>query len=471
MKKVYFVVGMLLTCILCATPSWSDDARQVAFLKATQNFVEHHKLPDGEAIDNDSIVDDFEINEIAVADINGDGKPKLLIKVKSTSNTEMTEYVCGFDEKSHKITVEYIGYPDLEYFDNGCIKEYLRRRRGFEDYYSLITYNTKEKKYGVEEKVVVVWNKRKNPVSPDEEKPFPDKIDVTGDGLVYFIEDKTFKLVKNADEPVDTPIYNEWIKKYIDGAKKIDIEWFPASSKGIKMLKAKLEGLPVTYPSFSADTIYDKMLKAAQDYVAKNILPANNNSDNEDIGDISKNMLAICDINGDGKPELLIKNIKENNEYVYGFNEKIEKIQEKYSGPMDFEYFNNGCIKHKSYGEDDESIERKKFSPYQFAIYNKKQDIFEIKGNVDIWNKDALPTNPEYENKPFPTDIDVTGDGFVYFIFDDDFEDAWWDNKAVDTPVYEAWVKKYIGDAKPVQVQWVPATADGIKALEAKRQK
>ena len=81
MKKVYFVVGMLLTCILCATPSWSDDARQVAFLKAAQNFVEHHKLPDGEAIDNDSIVDDFEINEIAVAVINGDGKPKLLIKV------------------------------------------------------------------------------------------------------------------------------------------------------------------------------------------------------------------------------------------------------------------------------------------------------------------------------------------------------------------------------------------------------
>ena len=82
-----------------------------------------------------------------------------------------------------------------------------------------------------------------------------------------------------------------------------------------------------------------------------------------------------------------------------------------------------------------------------------------------------MPTNPEYDNKPFPTDIDVTGDGFIYFIFDDDFEDAWWDNKAVDTPVYEAWVKKYIGDAKPVQVQWVPAMADGIKALEAKRQK
>ena len=38
---------------------------------------------------------------------------------------------------------------------------------------------------------------------------------------------------------------------------------------------------------------------------------------------------------------------------------KLEKIKAKYSGHMDFEYFNNGCIKHKSYGEDDESIERK----------------------------------------------------------------------------------------------------------------
>ena len=39
--------------------------------------------------------------------------------------------------------------------------------------------------------------------------------------------------------------------------------------------------------------------------------------------------MAIYDINGDGRPELLIKNIKENTEYVYGFNEKIGKNQSK----------------------------------------------------------------------------------------------------------------------------------------------
>ena len=469
MKKFYFLVGMLLIYMLCALPAQSADGRNIVFLKVAQNFVDHHKLPDDESIDDESINDDFGLNKIAIADINGDGNPELLIKYKTTSAREMCEYVCSFNEKTGHIVVNYIGHPDMEYFDNGCIKEYAMQNKGWDSVYDFLTFNEKTQEYD-SGKTVLIWNKRKSPLDPNEEKPFPDKIDVTGDGFVYFISDETFESVKDPDEPVDTPVYRAWVKKYIGGAKKVEIEWFPANGKGIKMFKAKLDGSPIPYQSWSADAIYDKILEVAQNYVINHIRPDGyKSSDDEDINDLSKTMLAICDVDCDSKPDFIVRDMANKKESVYKFDENIEKFILALEDTPNFEYFDNGLIKLFSY--DNGKLGGEKYLPYHFAIYNKKYNSFELKGNVVIWSKNASPTNPKDDNKPFPTDIDKTDDCFVYFIYDDDFEEALWDQKAVDTPIYKAWIKKYIGDAKPIEMHWVPATADGIKILEAKRHK
>lgn len=72
------------------------------------------------------------------------------------------------------------------------------------------------------------------------------------------------------------------------------------------------------------------------------------------------------------------------------------------------------------------------------------------------------------EDKPFPREIDVAGDGFVCFIDDENFEAATGTESPVDTPVYKAWVKHYTGGAAAVTVKWVPASAEEIKVLETK---
>ena len=472
MKKNLFVVGILLVCMLYALPAWSADARQEAYLKAVQDFVVHHKFPDGEVLDEDVIIRDFGFNKIAIADINNDGKPELLLQFITSEIEIACEYLCGFDEKTSKLTVEFVGYPRMEYFNNGCIKQYILFKRGLANNtfwpYGFVTYNSKKKEY---EKTndVSAWNKNQYPVDPREKKPFPDKIDVTGDGFVYFISDDNFKLAKGPDEAVDTPVYEAWVKKYIGGAEQIKVEWFPANVKGIKMFKDKLAGLPVQHPSWSADEIYGIMLKAAYNYVLKHELPAKDESSNdENIGDISKNTLAIYDIDGDGKSELLIRNMTEKSESIYDFSESIEKIFLKYRDNISLEYFNNDYIKYIDFDEECK-LSGTTFPSFHFVMYNKRDDSFDREGSVVIWSKDASPTNPDDENKPFPNDIDKTGDGFVYFISDNDFADASGFEKAVDTPVYEAWVKNYVGNAKPIKVQWVPATEDGIKILEAKR--
>ncbi len=128
MKNVCFIVVTLLVCMFCVTPAWSANARNDAFLKAVQDFIEHHKFPDGEIIDKENLEPDFGLNKIAITDINGDGKSELLIKFShGIPIGALREYVCGFNEKTKKITIEYIGYPDLKYYSNGCIKEFARR--------------------------------------------------------------------------------------------------------------------------------------------------------------------------------------------------------------------------------------------------------------------------------------------------------------------------------------------------------
>ncbi len=65
--------------------------------------------------------------------------------------------------------------------------------------------------------------------------------------------------------------------------------------------------------------------------------------------------------------------------------------------------------------------------------------------------QEGVSDTPRRGKEIFPGfGLDVTGDGFLYYI-----EGAKGLETPVDTPVYEAWFKRYFGGAKPVEVKWV----------------
>ncbi|MBO4368505.1 MAG: hypothetical protein J5803_00155, partial [Desulfovibrio sp.] len=117
----FFVLCALL--VFCSTQTRAADARQEAFLKAAQDFVVDHKLPDGETIEKEDILEDFANNDLAICDVDGDGKPELLVQFKGGTMASLLEYVCGFDEGTGKLTVKFAGTPDMEFYSNGCLKE------------------------------------------------------------------------------------------------------------------------------------------------------------------------------------------------------------------------------------------------------------------------------------------------------------------------------------------------------------
>ncbi len=150
MKKHMFLSSLCVLAALCAAPAWAADASHAAFLDAARNFVDGHILPDGDAIGKDDLTGNFSENGLAVCDVNGDGKAELLVRFQSGTEASKQEYVCGYDEKTGKVTVKFSGVPGAEYFSNGCIKQYFSHNQGLGGEfwpYSFSTYDAKKGEY------------------------------------------------------------------------------------------------------------------------------------------------------------------------------------------------------------------------------------------------------------------------------------------------------------------------------------
>ncbi|MCR5347234.1 MAG: hypothetical protein K6E38_05595 [Fretibacterium sp.] len=234
MKKFVFCLVIVLAF---SVPALAADARHEAYMKAARAFVEEHKFPNGEDIEADDITADFPENKLAVCDVDSDGQPELLIQFGTGTMASMQEFVCGFDEKTKKITIELFGFPAFEYLDNGCVKLSDSHNQGLAGEFwpfSILKYNAGTGEYELMGHVDA-WSEEDYPRDFDD-KPFPKKIDADGDGFVFFIEAEGFK---GYDEPVDTPVYEKWVSQYISGANPIEPEWFSADAKGLEALNKK----------------------------------------------------------------------------------------------------------------------------------------------------------------------------------------------------------------------------------------
>ncbi|MBQ7262138.1 MAG: DUF1311 domain-containing protein [Synergistaceae bacterium] len=223
------------------TSASGTDARREAYLKAARAFVEEHKFPDGEAIEPEDLgMEDFSENKLAICDVDGDGKPELLVFFEATHMAAARGHVCGFDEKTGKLTMELVASPFLEFFDNGCVKLNASHNHGLAGEFWPYSVSKFNKKTGEYEDVGLVdaWSEEAFPTNRfDNDAPFPKEIDKTGDGFIYYIYDESAGL--DGETPVDTPVYEEWVARYLSGASPVEPDWVSADVKGLKALEKK----------------------------------------------------------------------------------------------------------------------------------------------------------------------------------------------------------------------------------------
>ena len=260
---------------------------------------------------------------------------------------------------------------------------------------------------------------------------------------------------------------------YIVAEYPTDVQFDEASSASYMEMQQQIDGIlqsihPKAGVNFSEER--PKKLDAAirrMEYVNAVALlhfdgTMPDGSDAEDWdGDMSNDQYAIFDIDGDEKEELIITI---GDSYVAGMKEVIYEFDVT-SGKMKKEvllfpsatYFENGTI--QAFASHNQGLGGD-FWPFEIYQYNSKTDTYDYIAYVDAWEKETFPES--YDGKAFPEDIDADGNGYVYQIYDSDYngEGSW-----MDDPVFHTWLEQWIGSAKEIDFKRIDMTKENINQL------
>ena len=216
----------------------------------------------------------------------------------------------------------------------------------------------------------------------------------------------------------------------------------------------------------------DPETRAAYVRVLENLLNNSILPDNSDgtgiFSDMADNTFAVADVDGDGRGELVLltrPNIYAGYRgYILEYYNNTLVIQ--HSGFPSFTFYSNGA-----FTEDDSHAQgswTSQFWPHDIYRYLSGSDSYELAGHVDAWEKVMSDINPE-SLPPFPTERDASGSGILYYITPaEDMGPTFtgYSKDAVDQSVYLAWLEPILGDARPLELEYLPLTEENISRLK-----
>lgn len=172
---------------------------------------------------------------------------------------------------------------------------------------------------------------------------------------------------------------------------------------------------------------------------------------------------AIYDVDGDGEEELLLdwagSSMATTVEYIWGYNNGTTHV-ELSEFPL-MTYFDCGVIE---VGWSHNQGLAGDFWPYSVYCYDSETDTYRNYGGVDAW--DRIVSELNYDDENFPINIDVDGDGIVYYILPANWEGNY-DRPVVDGADYEEWRNTYLKDAKEIDITFQNLSEENISLLGA----
>ncbi len=188
------------------------------------------QFPDGE-MDTSALEDGYgemRDNHFAVTDIDGDGREELIVGYLNASMAGMKEIIYDYDPVLGELKRELTEFPALTYYDNGIIKAEASHNHtcGIDFWpFGLYRYEPESDTY-VRIGYVSAWDKE---YSDEwyEGQPFPDELDVDGDGTVYGIQTENMGYTDYEDYKYDRVDFEEWYEGLMEGAKEVSIDYQP----------------------------------------------------------------------------------------------------------------------------------------------------------------------------------------------------------------------------------------------------
>jgi hypothetical protein len=435
-----------------------DDEINEAYYNAVKTLDTTGFLPDGRYcfyIEQDGRTDVERFQEqraqhysperVAVADVDGDGTAELLFFIEGTCVRDSAEYVYRYSEEKNAFELEFEYSAGCNYYQNGVIKA-KPLYSGFiyqDDFwpYSVFQYDENKNEF------VLTASVEEIPKAPENPDNFPEEYDKDGDGKVYIISQG--ESVKYLDEQE----YLEW-EKQIFWMPEMKIDWCELGSN-----KELLEEIDKNYdmeklkrkvPRFSEDDkINEAYYNAIKTLDTTGFLPdgrycfwyydepENYLETKEKLGGFG---IAVCDVDVDGKKEMLIGLRKELSEpygvLIYRYNEEQRKFEVENGFSSRINFYNNGYVEEYWTMPN---YDQPAFTIYQ---YNPALDTFEkmfwINGIEDVGIDDYFPTEQ---------DLDGNGKGYIMSV---DGKETY-----VDDAAYQKMMEQYIDLNKRIDVEWV----------------
>ena len=435
-----------------------DDKINEAYYNAIKTLDTTGFLPDGRYcfyIEQDGRTDVERFQEqraqhysperVAVADVDGDGTAELLFFIEGTCVRDSAEYVYRYSEEKNAFELEFEYSAGCNYYQNGVIKA-KPLYSGFiyqDDFwpYSVFQYDENKNEF------VLTASVEEIPKVPENPDNFPEEYDKDGDGKVYIISQG--ESVAYMDEKE----YLAW-EKQVFWMPEMKIDWCELGSN-----KELLEEIDKNYdmeklkrkvPRFSEDDkINEAYYNAIKTLDTTGFLPdgrycfwyydepENYLETKEKLGGFG---IAVCDVDVDGKKEMLIGLRKELSEpygvLIYRYNEEQRKFEVENGFSSRINFYNNGYVEEYWTMPN---YDQPAFTIYQ---YNPALDTFEkmfwINGIEDVGIDDYFPTEQ---------DLDGNGKGYIMSV---DGKETY-----VDDAAYQKMMEQYIDLNKRIDVEWV----------------
>lgn len=173
----------------------------------------------------------------------------------------------------------------------------------------------------------------------------------------------------------------------------------------------------------------------------------------------SENKFAICDVDGDGVGELLLRYTTSSMAgmglYVYHYNVH-DDLRFEFSEFPDVTFYDNGAL---AAGWSYNQVGSKTIWPYHRYSYHAASDSYRYDGYALSWEKRIRNSDPMGDALVFPDELDLDGDGVLYCVSDMEHYHY------LDNADYDAWVASWRGDAQEIVPEWQDFTVRNIDAL------
>ena len=177
--------------------------------------------------------------------------------------------------------------------------------------------------------------------------------------------------------------------------------------------------------------------------------------------DISENQFAVCDVDMDGRDELILLYTTTVTTAgvrgcIYDYDEVTDTLYSELINNPRFRIYDNNVIEvdwshSQRYGGD--------FWPYSLYVYDSESDTYQESVYTDAW--DIKLAEVDNEGNAFPYEVDVDGDGIVYYILQ---ASEYKYHDPIDWSEYEEWHNATVGNE--IEVPYMELTPENIASIK-----